>query len=158
MRSIFMILFWSLVYSNVLAQKETTHYQIDKVFLLDSSWTIGVRKKTPLKDSVSYFEITGNKVDFVAVSSSGTWKEKGKVIRWTETKLENGLDSCHFYIANRGGLKGTLTVTIRQLDESKYEIQMVSPFSTIDKKIIAGTGSRDQIIRPAEKPKKPKKK
>ncbi|TNF45812.1 MAG: hypothetical protein EP305_12920 [Bacteroidetes bacterium] len=158
MRLIFTFLFLGLVYSNALAQKDTTHYQIDKVFLLDSSWTIGANKKTPLKDSVSYFEITGSKVEFVAVSSSGTWKEKGKVIRWTETKLENGLDSYHFYLASRGGLKGTLTVTIRQLNETKYEIQMVSPFSTIDKKIIARAGSRDLIIRPVEKPKKPKKK
>lgn len=126
-----------------------------KVYMLDSLWTTGTTKKTALKDSLSYFEIRGSKVEICLKTASTETREKGRVIYWKESMEENGLKKNAFYISGRGAFKGSLTVTIKQIDQQYFEIHMLNAFATFDKRIQARVGEESEIIRPPKKQYKP---
>lgn len=123
--------------------------------MLDSIWTTGTTKKTALKDSLSYFEIRGNKVEICLKTAKTEKREKGRVIYWKESKDENGLMKNSFYISGRGAFKGSLTVNIQQISEDEFEIHILNAFATFDKRIMAKVGNESEIIRPPKKKYKP---
>lgn len=126
-----------------------------KVYMLDSIWTTGTTKKTALRDSLSYFEIRGSKVEICLKTATTETREKGRVIYWKESRDENGLMKNSFYISGRGAFKGSLTVTIKQIDQHEFEIHMLNAFATFDKRIQARVGDESEIIRPPKKQYKP---
>lgn len=123
--------------------------------MLDSIWTTGATKKTVLKDSLSYFEIRGSRVEICLKTATSETIEKGRVIYWKESKEENGFVKNSFYISGRGAFKGSLTVNIKQINEDEYEIHILNAFATFDKRIKARVGDEREIIRPPKKKYKP---
>jgi hypothetical protein len=139
-------------------EKNTTKVERERIFVLDTSWTIGTSVHTPLIDSISYMLIYVDTVEFYAASEKSVWKEKGVLIRLKEQFSDTGLETISFYLTKRGGLKGSLTVIIREQANGKYEFQMVSPFATIDKRMVARVSSIENVKRSETFKKKPKKK
>ena len=130
----------------------------ERIYLLDSMINAGAKSHTHLNDSVSYLYLHGDSVEMRGVWATGKFFERGKIIRWTETTGADGQRTYRFYMAKRGVLKGTLTMTIQERSSGDHLIHVVSPFATFDRKFEGHIGDMNNIIRPPRKKAKPKRK
>lgn len=154
---VFLILFASFflfTFSNAQASSKPDSL-FYRVFLMDSIWTTGSKVKTPLRDSVSYFEIRGGRAEFQFKTATSEKIERGRIIYWKEETAVDGLVNYSFYLSGRGAFKGSLTITIQQKKEDQYEIHVFNAFATYDKCITGRTGTEAAIIRPIKKQYKP---
>lgn len=120
----------------------------------EQTWYLGSEKKTSLTDSCNFFRIIGDSIEFRIVYKNNHWYEKGKIIRWTDSII-NQQEFVKFYITKRGGLKGSLTVEMKKIDSKNYQIHCVSPFGNIDRFIFGEINPQLPIYRPIKKKYKP---
>ncbi|MES2798546.1 MAG: hypothetical protein V4638_00895 [Bacteroidota bacterium] len=132
--------------------------QRDYLWKPDSVWSTRFPDVSKLKDSTNFFIIKGDSIEFRLNDQKMDVYEKGKIIRWTDT-LVNNFHQIHFYITKRKKiLRGSLTVDIKQVGEKKYVVRVRNGYESFDKTIHLTDIGSFPIIRPKKKVFNPAKK
>jgi hypothetical protein len=132
----------------------TPDSSFQKILVLDSMWMPGSKRKDPLRDSINYLELNGDRVEFRQVDKNGERIERGRIYRLQRTPNEAS-EIYRFYMVDRGAFKGSLTVLL-QITGNTAELHITNPWSTYDRYFSGHFSGEEAILRPEKRIRKPK--
>ena len=132
----------------------TRDSSLQKVLVLDSMWVPGSKGKVPLRDSVNYLELNGDRVEFRQVDKNGERIERGRIYRLQRIPNEAG-ETYGFYVVDRGACKGSLTVLL-QITGNTAELHITNPWATYARYFSGHFSGEEAIFRPEKRIRKPK--